>query len=320
MSVQYYARTPEWILENMRRYTYPLIIVFFLYLIPFSTWAENRYTLTSNGLIPYEIREKQEEYVGKNITQKHFLRLQNVWKLRPTYDISSEIYPKIQDYKLSCEIAALEIIFRYLGFVIEEDIIIWKLPIYNVPYNTGSGIWGDPDKEFVGSLTGSQRGMTGYGVYAEPLREIATIYGFVWEAYEGIRSGMTEKYELTHKLQELKKWHGIILWWDWCTLEEYDDGLILLGESWLRFFPIAWKNTCNRDEKDRIMKWKTEDGKNIFWISGEHAFVLLGYVGTLENPSHIIVWDTDTGRHIYPTEEWIRKWRLLNYRSLIIKK
>ncbi len=55
-------------------------------------------------------------------------------------------------------------------------------------------------------------------------------------------------------------------------------------------------------------------------LSGEHAFVLLGYIGSPSRPSHLIVWDTYTGRHIYPISEWMRKWSLIQYRSLIISQ
>jgi hypothetical protein len=68
------------------------------------------------------------------------------------------------------------------------------------------------------------------------------------------------------------------------------------------------------------LRWTTPEGKVIDAISGEHAFILLGYIGSLEKPSHIIVFDTDTGRHIYPYSEWMRKWALMEYRSLLIPK
>ena len=50
------------------------------------------------------------------------------------------------------------------------------------------------------------------------------------------------------------------------------------------------------------------------------CFYLLGYNGTINNPTHIRVWDTDTGYHEYPTHEWMRKWELMKYKSLIIWK
>jgi hypothetical protein len=66
------------------------------------------------------------------------------------------------------------------------------------------------------------------------------------------------------------------------------------------------------------MSWKTLTGKEVRALSGEHAFILLGYIWPRIRPTHIIVWDTDTGRHIYPMDEWMRKWWLLDYRALEI--
>jgi hypothetical protein len=38
------------------------------------------------------------------------------------------------------------------------------------------------------------------------------------------------------------------------------------------------------------------------------------------SPTHIRVWDTDTGYHLYPVVEWMRKWEAMDYRSIIISK
>jgi hypothetical protein len=85
-------------------------------------------------------------------------------------------------------------------------------------------------------------------------------------------------------------------------------------------FPLPARNSCQVSSSKRLMKWITPAGKKIAWLSWEHAFVLLGYVWSIKKPTHIIVWDTYTGRHIYPYSEWMRKWSLLQYRSLIISQ
>jgi hypothetical protein len=302
--------------------TIPHLIGISLLLIPLEGIWASEYILTEAWLLENPQVQKQQEYSEIPTQNTPWFQIPNVWKLKPTYDISHRIYPKLQDYKLSCEIAALEIVLRYLGYTTSEDEMIKKLPIYNRPYDTLSGIWGDPDKEFVGYLTGSQRWQTGYGVYEFPIMNIALWYWFDGYSINSIssRSSFDEIQKLSDILGELEAWRWIILWWDWCTREWYEDGIWALNESWLKYIPISGKNRCNRDELFRVMYWNTPEWKTIRGISGEHAFVLLGYIGTKSDPTHIIVWDTDTGRHIYPVDEWMRKWRLLDHRSVIIKK
>ena len=125
--------------------------------------------------------------------------------------------------------------------------------------------------------------------------------------------------ELNYALDALEKGKHIIFWADWCTTPSLDDGLVDKVDIYIvRTFKISSRNLCERDSEARKMTWKTPENKTIEAISGEHAFVLLGYVGPKNDPSHIIVWDTDTGRHVYPILEWMRKWSLLDYRMLIV--
>ena len=84
------------------------------------------------------------------------------------------------------------------------------------------------------------------------------------------------------------------------------------------------KNTCASLDKDRTITWNSV-GPNLEKIpvsalNGEHAFILLGYVGMIDSPTQIIVWDVNTGKHTYPTTEWMRKWSKMQNRAIIISK
>ena len=245
----------------------------------------------------------------------------HILALRPMVDRSLSYNLRIQKYSLSCEITALRIILESFGIIQSEIDIFQNIPSYLFVYETG-GIWGDPDRQFVWYYTWSQSKKTGYGIYEKPLADYAHIYWFTTNIInQWLYSGTTNSgIHLVHLLQNLndKKTH-IILWWDWCTTPIYEDGVLASWGKWLlEFFPLPWKNHCDRKSEDRIFYWKTSEGKEIQWLSGEHAYVLLGYVWTIKNPTHIIVWDTYTWRHIYPYSEWMRKWSLMQYRSLII--
>ena len=243
--------------------------------------------------------------------------------LRPTIDRSLWYRLRIQDYSLSCEITALRIVLERLAVLVSETDILTSIPQFPQPYSTG-GIWGDPDIEFVWYYTGGQTKKTGYGVYEAPLARYAQSYSLRTRiinetSYTGWLSANRHLSELIEILDDPRS--HVILWWDWCTDPLYDDGFFpKWGKSILRSFPLPARNRCWRDTSQRTLEWQTPTGKKIVWLSWEHAFVLLGYVGSKKRPSHIIVWDTYTGRHVYTYAEWMRKWSEMQYRSLIISQ
>lgn len=254
------------------------------------------------------------------IYQQYLLPLNNL-AIIPTVDRSLSYHLRIQEYALSCEITALRIILESLWIFQSEDDIFRKIPLYPFVYETG-GIWWDPDSEFVWFYTWGQTKKTGYGIYEKPLANFAQQYWLdtriinQW-VYSGIMNPWRHLADLLQDL-EYKNRH-IILWWDWCTDKQYEDGIFSFWWHWsLRIFPVSAQNHCDRKSDKRLLYWITPENKKVIWLSGEHAFVLLGYVWTIKNPTHIIVWDTYTWRHVYPYSEWMRKWSLLQYRSLIV--
>ena len=270
------------------------------------------------------VMDKISKIQRNNLLQgvfKDIEMLRYTWRLKPTFDTTLRYMPYLQKYSLSCEIAALAMVLSSLWSPQTEDELIAKIPHFPEVY-TG-GIWWDPDKEFVGSITGSQRRWTGYGVYPYPLSEVVKndfsteIYSLSWRSDENDR---VAKNKMSEYLLKIESGTHVILWWDWCTRKEYEDGILSGSKSHIiKFFPIAGKNECNRNDIERTMYWTTPAGVEVSWLSGEHAFILLGYIGKRNNPSHIIVWDTDTGRHIYLMNEWMRKWGMLEYRALTIR-
>ena len=246
-----------------------------------------------------------------------------VFALRPTIDRSLAYRLYIQDYALSCEITALRIILDRLGIIVSERDIFASIPQFPFVYGSG-GIWWDPEIEFVGYYTGAQTQQTGYGVYEAPIAQYAQSYSLHTRiinqsSYSRWSTRITHMWELLSTLDDPRS--HVILWGDWCTDPASEDGFFpKWGKSILRSFPLPARNRCYRSASERILRWQTPSGKQVVWLSGEHAFVLLGYIGKKEKPTHIIVWDTYTGRHVYPYAEWMRKWSELQYRSLIISQ
>ena len=267
------------------------------------------------------------------ISRKYLRELDAFWKkyitplwvftLRPELDRTLSYPLHIQQYSLSCEIAALRIILGWLGLSVSENEIFVNIPIFRFPY-TEWGIWWDPDKEFVWMYTGSQSKKTGYWIYENPLALYAKKQWFATEIINqySYTAWFNQHKHLVSLLQKIKdKNVHVLLWWDWCTSPSFEDGILKSGGKWIiPFFPLPARNTCKAKESERIMNWTTPEGKQISGLAWEHAFVLLGYIGKVSNPSHIIVWDTYTWRHIYSYGEWMRKWSLMQNRSLIISR
>lgn len=87
------------------------------------------------------------------ILQK-YAYISRILTIRPTLDRSLSYHLRIQKYSLSCEITATQIVLEALGILQTEPEILDQIP--QLPSRLSGGIWGDPDREFVGSYRGSQ--------------------------------------------------------------------------------------------------------------------------------------------------------------------
>src|SRR3989442_1046711 len=95
-----------------------------------------------------------------------------------------------QQHGLTCEAAALRMALGAFGLNVAESTLMSQIGIdYRLPYWDSSGgfHWGDPYAAFVGNPDGSERGLTGYGVYYPPIARVAQANGaVVSQASEGI--------------------------------------------------------------------------------------------------------------------------------------
>jgi len=234
-------------------------------------------------------------------------------------DISNKLKIKhLQEMPLSCEISATSDILTFLENkkIKESDLlkILQKSEFYNkiaIKKESWEKIWWNPQKGFVwyiNKLPNWKEAMQGYMTWYWVLENpIANVYEKYW--YE---TKIHKNWKISELLEELEKWNMIQLWWDICTNPEFYNWKEIICKT-------RWKLTWN---KSRALKWqyKDENWKYIEynWLNWEHAFYLLWYKWNYLNPTHIIVWDTMTWKHTYPTSEWMRKWWKMQYRSIII--
>ena len=259
------------------------------------------------------------------------------------YDIFKTMFQtSLQKKSLSCESSAsADIISWFNNSHTSEDTIIDLLPKNQYfdalpeQLNDGSLLWWNPDLGFVGyidsspDLKASQSLLTWYGVYEKPIAEAYNRLWFETLIINKNKLGNTvsPSQHLNYLLKRLQAWDMVQLWWDWCTKTQYEDGVIKSKhelDQQQANKKIGAKNECWNVDKDRSLSWKYQDSSwNLIehtGLNGQHAFILLWWKWNIKNPTHIRVWDTDTGYHEYQTIEWMRKWEAMGYRSVVVSK
>lgn len=105
-----------------------------------------------------------------------------------------------QGKSLSCEVASLRMALAYQGVKISEKELIKKLPFDTTPHTANT--WGDPNKGFVGAINGIMN-VTGYGVYADPIANLAR----QWRDADVIKNGTVQ--DLTNNIDQNRP---VIIW------------------------------------------------------------------------------------------------------------
>lgn len=246
----------------------------------------------------------------------------------------------IQKRPLSCESAAAADIITYFTKKSIDEYKVFDLLKKDMDYKSkevwGIRVWWNPNKGFVGhvsyywsrkSIKPFQRLYSGYWVYEKPIWEVFDKFGLnsMIINKNNYNEFFDEKDHLKLVLESLDKGKMVQLWGDWCTDSKYEDWTIKRSE-YSQFDANqnkTGKNYCSTFYRDRTLTWYYYEDwklKKHIGLSWEHAFILLGYEWYIDNPEKIIVWDTDTGYHKYPIKEWMRKWKMMNYRSIIVSK
>ncbi len=279
--------------------------------------------------IKIESESKKDELVEKvsnKLKQKKAnlnLNSKSNKKIYPNeLDISSKMkYKRIQERSLSCELSAVSDIISYFENTKYEESYIIDLmdkDFYNkYPVKKGDKIiWWNPNAWYVWFIDklpnwekATQTLMTWYWILERPINKL---YKWFWYVTRVITNrdynhNYSKKNHLREILEAVNNGHMVQMRWDYCTDPRYED--------------TSLKNTCINFGDDRKMTWYYKDGENLVkheWMIGEHAFYLLWYKWGIDNPTHIIVWDTNTWKHAYNIKEWMRKRDRMQNRTVII--
>lgn len=160
-----------------------------------------------------------------------------------------------QRYRLSCEAATLRMTHNYhdAGAVPNDD---HALRMIGVDRRARQGSrWGNPNRAFVGNPNGSMM-TTGYGVHYGPVASAATKYD---RCRPAVRLYAYSRQTVARNLS---------------------DG-----------FPVVVWGGKPSGGSVRVVRWTAWDGSSVRAIAIEHTWVVVGFRGTVSNPTSFIIHD-----------------------------
>ncbi|WP_080837453.1 C39 family peptidase [Cohnella massiliensis] len=117
---------------------------------------------------------------GKSVPQPSIANTGQMIKPKPKKSstlLSAPLIKQLPELRNGCEITALTMLLQYDGLNIDKMKLATKLIRDSTPIQYGQHrkilAWGDPDKGFVGDITGKT---IGYGVYHKPLYQLLKTY------------------------------------------------------------------------------------------------------------------------------------------------
>ena len=161
-----------------------------------------------------------------------------------------------QQYANSCEASSLRMALAYYDIEISDDLEIVQKFGYNPRQkDTILNEWDNPQEMFVGNI--DIVGSTeGYGVYGQPVVKTAISYGR--DAY--YETNITAQF----LAKEIKAGHPIVLW--------------------------GYTSITNP-----AYTWNLKDGGEVKAFKGEHARLVIGFAGDVENPTGFYLHDPFNG-------------------------
>ena len=141
------------------------------------------------------------------------------------------------------------------------------------------GIWGDPYKAFVGNIDGKICS-SGYGVYWPVVAKAASN----WRPAEA-----RSNWKLKDLTEEIVLGNPVVVWGS---------------------LPVRTLHDCS---------WHTPEGKYIKAIREDHVRVVIGFIGSPERPSKIILNDPLSGRVYWSTSYFLTNWKAFDYSGVVIR-
>ena len=212
-----------------------------------------------------------------------------------------------QEHSLSCEIASLKMALRTVGVDVPESELLALLPFDQT--QKGGGVWGDPNKGFVGNIDGKML-VDGYGVYWDPIAKL----GLRYRRTEVIRGGSVQ--ELARHIaagRPVVVWgnYGRTKMYSWKTIDGFPVRAVN-GEHVrvLTGFSGSVENPSSFSLMDPIygpITWSRKKLKSNWGLLGNNAVVVFPYPRWVRASGDGKVWEISADgkkRH------WVKSWRI----------
>jgi uncharacterized protein YvpB len=156
------------------------------------------------------------------------------------------------------------------------------LPKDSTPYDPAGPTWGNPYTSYVGDINGNPKG---YGVYWNPISNYIRNYRST-----SVRTG----WDRTSLLTEVGNGNPVIIW-----------------------AHNGYSSSSNGPVGSNI-SWHTPGGTSIYAIAGMHSFVVVGWHGPIDNPTSIILNDTNRGTWTVSTSYFNGLWSYFNNTGIVV--
>jgi uncharacterized protein YvpB len=167
-----------------------------------------------------------------------------------------------QPYSLSCEATSLRMALAHYGISASEMDIAGRFGYAPRPRDTGTNSWDDPYSMFVGDINGTM-GVTGWGVYAEPVAAAARSFGRDATAYRGV--------SVNFIAQQIHAGFPVVAW----------------GTT----YPV------------RPDSWNTSSRGVVSAPRSEHARLIVGVTGRADAPTSFVMYDPIYGQCSWTPEQ-----------------
>lgn len=205
-----------------------------------------------------------------------------------------------QDYDMTCAVAAAKMALAWKGVYVSEQGLYnligrdpyQYLPSGNPPLIAGrpSYSWGDPNRGFLGPINGGggTNPERAFGVYWLPIQR-------VFRDYYGITTEVKQGWNIYDLARTIEQGHPVQIWaWNGLSL--------------------TWGDTGGA----RMDWYDAQTGNPVYAINGMHSWLIVGFYGPANNPTHFIYEDPWRGFVTKPASEFDYHWSFYNKTGLIV--
>jgi len=225
--------------------------------------------------------------------------------IQGTMDVQTPTKFHKQEHSLSCEIATLKMALQTAGINVPESELIGFLPFDQTKKE--NGIWGNPNKGFVGSIDGKML-VDGYGVYWDPIAKV----GMRYARTEIIRNG-----SLTDITKHIAAGRPVIVWgnygrqkmYNWKTSE--GDPITAVNGEHTRIvtgFSGPAENPSSFSLIDPLygpITWSKSKFLSNWSLLGNHGVVVFPYPRWIRANNDNKVWEISSDGQ---KRHWVRSW------------